>query len=63
MAGEIEKRAVERLDSESASPILPAHFFEKEAHVAQLVERVLGKDEVMGSNPISSSAVLWLDDL
>ena len=28
------------------------------AAVAQLVERVLGKDEVMGSNPISSSAVL-----
>ena len=24
------------------------------AAVAQLVERVLGKDEVMGSNPISS---------
>ena len=27
----------------------------KVAAVAQLVERVLGKDEVMGSNPISSS--------
>jgi hypothetical protein len=27
------------------------------AAVAQLVERVLGKDEVMGSSPISSS---WL---
>ena len=26
------------------------------AAVAQLVERVLGKDEVMGSNPISSSS-------
>ena len=29
-----------------------------QAAVAQLVERVLGKDEVMGSNPISSSAIL-----
>ena len=32
------------------------------AAVAQLVERVLGKDEVMGSSPISSSlafAVFW----
>ena len=28
---------------------------EKLAAVAQLVERVLGKDEVMGSSPISSS--------
>ena len=27
----------------------------KNAAVAQLVERVLGKDEVMGSTPISSS--------
>ena len=36
------------------------HYFEAPdnlvalAAVAQLVERVLGKDEVMGSNPISS---------
>ena len=29
----------------------------KLAAVAQLVERVLGKDEVMGPNPISSSFV------
>jgi hypothetical protein len=27
------------------------------AAVAQLVERVLGKDEVMGPNPISSSVI------
>ena len=29
------------------------------AAVAQLVEYVLGKDEVMGSSPISSSGWLW----
>ena len=29
------------------------------AAVAQLVERVLGKDEVMGPNPISSSDDCW----
>ena len=29
------------------------------AAVAQLVERVLGKDEVMGPNPISSSMQVW----
>ena len=29
-------------------------FLDMLAAVAQLVERVLGKDEVMGSNPISS---------
>ena len=28
--------------------------FPLQAHVAQLVERILGKDEVMGPNPISS---------
>ena len=33
------------------------------AAVAQLVERVLGKDEVMGSNPISSSAVMGFYNL
>ena len=46
---------------------LKAKFF---AAVAQLVERVLGKDEVVGSNPISSSFVsrplvdfkTWLND-
>ena len=30
-------------------------LIETRAAVAQLVERVLGKDEVMGPNPISSS--------
>ncbi len=30
------------------------------AAVAQLVERVLGKDEVMGSSPISSFELLFL---
>jgi hypothetical protein len=30
------------------------------AAVAQLVERVLGKDEVMGSSPISSSSTDWM---
>lgn len=29
------------------------------AAVAQSVERVLGKDEVMGPNPISSSMQVW----
>ena len=29
------------------------------AAVAQLVERVLGKDEVMGPNPISSWMTTW----
>ena len=29
------------------------------AAVAQLVERVLGKDEVMGPNPISSLIVMY----
>jgi hypothetical protein len=32
----------------------PEKAFNSVAAVAQLVERVLGKDEVMGSNPISS---------
>ena len=27
---------------------------DKQAHVAQLVERILGKDEVTGSNPVIS---------
>ena len=31
--------------------------FEQTAAVAQLVERVLGKDEVTGSNPVSSFVV------
>ncbi len=31
----------------------------KEAHVAQLVERILGKDEVIGSNPIMGSSCLF----
>ena len=30
---------------------------EKAAHVAQLVEHVLGKDEVIGSNPIVGSSI------
>jgi hypothetical protein len=30
---------------------------EKVAHVAQLVEHVLGKDEVIGSNPIVGSSI------
>jgi hypothetical protein len=30
------------------------YFLNRLAAVAQLVERVLGKDEVMGPNPISS---------
>ena len=29
------------------------------AHIAQVVEHVLGKDEVIGSSPISSSRVAW----
>ena len=32
------------------------------AHVAQLVEHVLGKDEVIGSNPIMGSRLEWLLD-
>ncbi len=32
------------------------------AAVAQLVERVLGKDEVMGSNPISSLVKMRLGE-
>ena len=31
-----------------------------EAHIAQLVEHVLGKDEVIGSNPIVGSSLLRL---
>ncbi len=34
------------------------HALQFQAAVAQLVERVLGKDEVMGPNPISSSLVV-----
>ena len=34
-------------------PLLPARV--ENAAVAQLVERVLGKDEVTGPNPVSSS--------
>ena len=30
-------------------------FSFKQAHVAQLVERILGKDEVSGSNPLEGS--------
>jgi hypothetical protein len=31
----------------------------KKAVVAQLVERVLGKDEVTGSIPVNGSRILW----
>lgn len=30
-------------------------FSFKQAHVAQLVERILGRDEVTGSNPVAGS--------
>ena len=33
--------------------------FEKFAVVAQLVERVLGKDEVTGSSPVNGSSLKW----
>jgi hypothetical protein len=32
-------------------------ILKKVAHVAQLVEHVLGKDEVIGSNPIVGSSI------
>ena len=34
------------------------HFGFQLAHVAQLVEHVLGKDEVTGSNPVMGSAAM-----
>jgi hypothetical protein len=34
-----------------------------DAHVAQLAERVLGKDEVISSNLIMGSSVGWVDRL
>ena len=48
------------LTSDAASPILWGFATSSgcPAAVAQLVECVLGKDEVMGSNPISSSCGL-----
>ena len=33
-------------------------ILKNEAHVAQLVEHVLGKDEVIGSNPIVGSSII-----
>jgi hypothetical protein len=37
-------------------PRFPLHFFIGQgAHVAQMVERILGKDEVTGSNPVVGS--------
>jgi hypothetical protein len=50
----IEKR---RKDSWLKARVFLVRFgcFALSAAVAQLVERVLGKDEVMGSSPISSS--------
>ncbi len=37
-------------------PRFPLHFFlSKGAHVAQMVERILGKDEVTGSIPVVGS--------
>jgi hypothetical protein len=41
---------------------IPGGIRPRFAAVAQLVERVLGKDEVMGPNPISSSVVSVADE-
>ena len=39
-----------------ADPVIQSHTFPPEpADVAQSVERILGKDEVTGSNPVCSS--------
>ncbi len=46
-----ETTRVRRLVAAAFPAATPSH----QAAVAQLVERVLGKDEVMGPNPISSS--------
>ncbi len=35
--------------------VVSADAFYERAHVAQLAEHVLGKDEVIGSNPIMGS--------
>ena len=37
-----------------------SRFKEKDAHVAQLVEHVLGKDEVSGSIPLVGSSFYYL---
>ncbi len=35
----------------------------READIAQLVERILGKDEVTGSNPVISSKKIYFSKL
>ena len=39
----------------SSSLVSRSRIFVQHAHVAQVVERILGKDEVTGSNPVVSS--------
>ena len=39
----------------SSSLVSRSRCLVKNAHVAQVVERILGKDEVTGSNPVVSS--------
>jgi hypothetical protein len=34
-----------------------------EAHVAQLAEHILGKDEVIGSNPIMGSSFISMNNV
>ena len=41
----------------SSSLVSRSRCLVKNAHVAQVVERILGKDEVDGSNPFVSSSV------
>ena len=39
----------------SSSLVSRSRIFVQHAHVAQVVERILGKDEVTGSSPVVSS--------
>ena len=48
-----ETKIAERLSSLHVSRLT---FHEEKAHVAQLVEHVLGKDEVTGSIPVVGSS-------
>ena len=44
----------DRASQSSHRPLVPLSHQNKDAAVAQLVEHVLGKDEVKGSSPLSS---------
>jgi hypothetical protein len=46
---------------ESRLPLIRKHYLAScQAHVAQLVEHILGKDEVTGSTPVVGSLLFYI---